>query len=157
MFWIHIQKFNDSMVDIMTDKTMTLIEALQELKHVAILASPAAWDRVLTEIDDQNHLAAAVYQAAGVYGMPVRFLDALSDAAMGVIQRRQKTDTLLPCDPPVQNDARYDLLLKTMYDLYDIWSVSADITDEVSPDSDTIRAVRMCMKQFRSFLPPKED
>lgn len=143
--------------DIMTDKTMTLIEALQELRHVAILASPAAWDRILTEIDNDRQLAAAVYQAAGAYDMPVRFLDALSDAAMGVIQRRQKTDTLLPCDPPtVQNDARYDLLLKTMYDLYDIWSVSANITDTLSPDSDTIRAVRICMKQFKSFLPPKE-
>lgn len=146
------------MVDIMTDKTMTLIEALQELKHVATLASPAAWNRILTEIDNDRQLAAAVYQAAGAYGMPVRFLDALSDAAMGVIQRRQKTDTLLPCDPPaVQNDARYDLLLKEMYDLYDIWAASADITDTLSPGSATIQAVRMCMKQFKSFLPPKPD
>lgn len=60
-------------------------------------------------IERFRHLCAAMYQAAGAYDMPERFLDALSDAASGEIEKRRKTDALLPCDMPLHlQDARMD-------------------------------------------------
>ena len=44
-------------------------------------------------------LAAAMYQAAGAYNMPVRFLDVLSAASNGE-SFAHLIDGLLPCDPP---------------------------------------------------------
>lgn len=54
----------------------------------------------IQERDKLRALCAAVYQAAGAYDLPVRFLDALSDAANGEIELRRKTWSLLPCDSP---------------------------------------------------------
>lgn len=48
------------------------------------------------QIDAYQEVCAAAYQMAGVAGAPVRFLDALSDAANGEIGLRAPTDKLLP-------------------------------------------------------------
>ena len=47
-------------------------------------------------------LCAVMYQAAGAYNMPERFLDALSAAANGEAYDKSFDDPfkLLPCDPP---------------------------------------------------------
>ena len=58
------------------------------------------------QVDRYRELCGAVYQAAGAYNLPVRFLDALSDAAMGKIEERQKTDSLLPCYAPTDEPAQ---------------------------------------------------
>lgn len=52
------------------------------------------------ECQKLRELCAAAYQAAGAYDLPERFLDALSDGATGNVEERQKTDSLLPCEPP---------------------------------------------------------
>lgn len=44
-------------------------------------------------------LCGMAYQAAGAYGLPTRFLDALGDGATGEWDRWSGAD-LLPCDPP---------------------------------------------------------
>jgi hypothetical protein len=54
---------------------------------------------LLDEIERLREICAAVYQLAGAMNAPVRFLDALSDAANGEIGLRAPTDTLLPVDP----------------------------------------------------------
>lgn len=48
------------------------------------------------QIDAYQEVCAAAYQMAGVAGAPVRFLDALSDAANGEIGLRAPTEKLLP-------------------------------------------------------------
>lgn len=48
------------------------------------------------QIDDYQGICSAVYQMAGVANAPVRFLDALSDAANGEIGLRAPTERLLP-------------------------------------------------------------
>lgn len=45
-------------------------------------------------------LAAAMYQAAGAYNMPVRFLDVLSAAGNGKPITEAQVDALLPCETP---------------------------------------------------------
>ena len=52
-----------------------------------------------------KRICSAMYQAAGAYDMPVRFLDALSAAANGE-SFAHLIDGLLPCDPPAGPHAR---------------------------------------------------
>lgn len=47
-----------------------------------------------------QYLAAAMYQAAGAYDMPVRFLDVLSAAGNGKPITEEQVDALLPCETP---------------------------------------------------------
>ena len=51
------------------------------------------------EIERLRRLCGEVYQAAGIYGLPERFMDALGDAAAGNYTR-WKGESLLPCDVP---------------------------------------------------------
>jgi hypothetical protein len=67
-------------------------------------------------------LCAAAYQLAGLMNAPVRFLDALSDAANGELEARAKTDDLLPVLPtevgafPAEStDAPDNLLVSLFY------------------------------------------
>lgn len=73
---------------------------IAELHKSAMGGYEDGWHALRNERDALRYLCAAVYQAAGAYEMPVRFLDALSDAANGVVGERQKTDSLLPCLVP---------------------------------------------------------
>ena len=50
--------------------------------------------------DVLQSLAAAMYQAAGTYDMPVRFLDILSAAGNGDQITDEQVDALLPCYAP---------------------------------------------------------
>lgn len=49
-----------------------------------------------SRVGKYQELCAATYQAAGVYGFPDRFMDALSDAANGHIEERRLNRNLLP-------------------------------------------------------------
>jgi len=78
------------------------------------LAAEAAQARVLeleVQVAALTAMAAAVYQAAGAYDLPTRFLDALSAAAAG---RDFDVEGLLPVDPAdtpapsATRDARVD-------------------------------------------------
>jgi hypothetical protein len=57
-------------------------------------------------------LAAAMYQAAGAYDMPVRFLDVLAAAGNGETITVEQVDALLPCETPefVRDKERLDWL-----------------------------------------------
>jgi hypothetical protein len=61
-------------------------------------------------------LCGAMYQAAGAYDMPVRFLDALGDASVGKVGDRRRVESLLPCDVPDihQRLAAADSLLREL-------------------------------------------
>ncbi|MFA7667774.1 MAG: hypothetical protein WCX93_00310 [Burkholderiaceae bacterium] len=74
------------------------LEAIRELKkYVEMLeAAPVAQE-------PWQSLAAALYQAAGAYDMPVRFLDVLSAAANGE-PFAHLIDGLLPVEPPVAQE-----------------------------------------------------
>ena len=54
---------------------------------------------LIAEIKALREVCFAAYQMAGAVNAPVRFLDALSDAATGDIEARAKTEDLLPVDP----------------------------------------------------------
>lgn len=54
----------------------------------------------LTRVEEElRALCAATYQAAGCYGLPVRFLDALSNAMNNEHLHDVDLDKLLPVDP----------------------------------------------------------
>jgi len=74
----------------------------------------------LKKIEALEQLCAAAYQMAGIVNAPVRFLDALSDAANGELGARVLTDNLLPINanesgsfyadmPPAKNRRVYHI------------------------------------------------
>ncbi|GAP67366.1 fructose-2,6-bisphosphatase [Mizugakiibacter sediminis] len=89
-------------------------EAVEYCAEVFDASDNGEWATVRAELERQaaeiaelrkerrklRKVCAAAYQAAGAYSLPVRFLDALFDAAQGDIEARQKTDALLPCETP---------------------------------------------------------
>lgn len=79
-------------------------ELMQEIDALLSSAPPIADAQVdddhATRESRLQYLCAAMYQAAGAYDMPVRFLDALSKAGNGGDVSVSEIEALLPCDPP---------------------------------------------------------
>jgi hypothetical protein len=72
-----------------------------ELEHAVKekVAATQAAQKLVAKVDGLQAVCAAAYQLAGAVGAPVRFLDALSDAASDELEARACTADLLPISP----------------------------------------------------------
>jgi hypothetical protein len=80
-----------------TDKAASLIQYAVVGEQYAVVTAEFA-RQLEREIAQHQQVAAAAYQLAGLVGAPVRFLDALGDAANGEIGKRTDPEKLLPVD-----------------------------------------------------------
>lgn len=72
-----------------------------ELEHAVKekVAATQAAQKLVAKVDALQAVCAAAYQLAGAVGAPVRFLDALADAASDELEARVRTEDLLPVGP----------------------------------------------------------